>query len=68
MKQNQKSWIRGYCCAIATIIKSDGLVETQIREAFKAGLGDLSISELKACGVDEMDLEVIRTHKKALYK
>lgn len=59
-------WTQGYVCAICCMIQLHGQVETQIKEAFKAGLGNISIKGLEQCGVDGHDLDLIKKHWKEL--
>lgn len=66
-EEQRKFWIRGYACAVATLIRMDGLVTSQARELYRSGipsnLSQLSVREL----VDDNDWGVIETNWKELY-
>ncbi len=59
-------WTQGFVCAIVILIQLDGLVTTQTKEAFRAGLGNISLLGLAQCGVDVHDLKLLKKHWKGL--
>jgi len=63
MSQN-KSFIQGYACCLAALIRSEGGVTTTARELFGAGIQ--SVEQAEKAGVDESDLETFRLHQKTL--
>lgn len=60
-------FIRGYVCAVANILRLEGVVQTPTKETFRAGVGNATIKDLLHMGVDESDLEIIIEHRKELY-
>lgn len=57
---------QGYACAVATLIRMHGGVETSTKELFAAGFGKYDIKKLRSSGVDEYDIETFKTHRKEL--
>lgn len=53
-------FIQGFACAVASLIKINGEVDTRTRELFRSGIGQLTIGALKKRGVDEYDLETFQ--------
>ncbi len=59
MENKESKFIQGYVCAIATITSIIG-EHTNVREAFKAGIGNKTANDLISFGVDEYDIEVLK--------
>lgn len=53
-KRDVRNWCQGYYCAVATLIREAGCVETSVRDLFKHG-GDPELA-------DSEDLELFREH------
>jgi hypothetical protein len=43
-----------------------GMADSEVVEAFRSGVGKVSMSELKKRGVDVHDLEILKKHWKEL--
>ena len=63
MTQN-KSFLQGYACCLAALIRSEGGVNTTALELFQGGF--TSVNEAQKAGVDPSDLETLRQHQKEL--
>lgn len=61
-KIEPSKFVQGYMCAICNIINMEGIVQTPIREAYRACVGDHTIKELQEYGVDESDIETIKKY------
>lgn len=59
-----KDFVRGYACAVA-MIKASHDPGTPVTDALKA-CGLTSISKLRAKGVDEYDIEILRSSIKEI--
>jgi hypothetical protein len=55
----KNTFIQGYACCLATIIQSHG-ISTEVREAFKSGIGTLEVC-VKA-NIDQYDLDILKAH------
>ena len=55
-------WIQGYACAVAMLIKKNGLNDTNSDELFREGIG--SIKECIKARVDKQDMKILREHFK----
>jgi hypothetical protein len=67
-KENDNKWTQGYICAVCCMIQLYGLVQTQTREMFIAGVGKSSLKELENMGIDKNDLEILKKHWKQLIR
>lgn len=65
--EEKDSWTQGFVCGVCIMITLEGLVQTQTREMFRAGVGNGSIEDLRKMGVDESDLEVLEAYWKELH-
>lgn len=61
-------FMQGYVCALATLLKMEGYVSTEIRELFSAGIGNMNLKQLKEAGTDEHDIQVLSEHWSNLSK
>lgn len=55
-------FMKGYVCAIATLLRIDGVVQASTRELFSAGVGNITIKGLEEIGIDQYDLEILQEH------
>lgn len=60
-------FIQGYVCAIVVMINLNGAVTTDIRDLFRNGVGQLTLSTLKKIGVDEYDLSILENYWSELH-
>lgn len=65
MNAEENKWMQGFMCAVATLIKLDG-VQTFTMELFSAGAGNRSLKTLEKMGVDSYDLQILKQHWKQL--
>lgn len=55
-------WTQGYACAVAQLLKLEGINNSISDELFGAGIG--SIEKAEKAGVDEGDLEELKKYYK----
>lgn len=63
----KSAFTQGYIAAISCFIKGHGM-GTEVRETYRAGIGKSTLKQLKANGVDEYDLQILKEHWKELNK
>ncbi|MFC4262449.1 hypothetical protein ACFOWM_06155 [Ferruginibacter yonginensis] len=66
-KNNQCRFTQGYVNAVVCMIELDK-VNTLTREIFLTGIGNQTLYSLKNKGVDEHDLQVLKSNWKALHQ
>ena len=59
-KQPNDRFIQGYACAVATLIRLNGGITTDVKELFKAGL---NMAMLYDAEIDEEDMFVFEIYK-----
>lgn len=59
-------FLRGYICAVVNLIKIEGEVTTQVKELFKAGIGEFSYVKLKGIDIPDYDMHTLMEHKDRL--
>ena len=57
---------KGYACAVATMIKMNMRVDTDVRELFHAGLGNYDIMKFRKWKIAEDDIEVFKKFRKEI--
>lgn len=57
---------RGYSCAVASLIRLEGCVDTNAKDLFRAG--GWSINELDKAGIDRNDLNLFKKYRADLEK
>lgn len=60
--ENENQWYQGFACAVAILLKIDGLAGTQTREVYNAGIGNKTEAELIEMGVDESDIALFKQY------
>jgi len=60
--KKKDDWLRGYCCCLAIMIKMEGGVQADHREAFAGGIGQASKKDLLKAGVELEDIEVFEQY------
>lgn len=55
-------WVRGYACAVAMLLKKNGINDTYTDELFREGIG--TIQTAIDAGVDESDIEEFKKYYK----
>jgi hypothetical protein len=57
---------RGYSCAVATLIRLEGCISTDVKELYRAG--GWSVDELDKAGIDRIDLDLFKKYQHELEK
>ena len=65
-EEEMKEFARGYSCAVASLIRLEGCVDTNAKELFRAG--GWSVDELDKAGIDRDDLGLFKTYRIELEK
>lgn len=61
MKKEEKKWVQGYACCLASLISMGGQADTQQIEAYSAGgLNNMSEKQMISAGIDEYDISVFK--------
>lgn len=63
---NTNEFLRGYICAVCALVRMEGLVTTQAKDLFKAGLGSYNYAKLREIDMPDYDLELIYKHRDEL--
>lgn len=62
MSKEPNKFLQGYICAVTTIIHRHKEVDVATKEAYQAGVGNLTFQELQDAGIDEHDLNILRKY------
>lgn len=60
-REEKMTWLRGYACAVAMLIRKNGTVTTEAKELFREGM---SWSDLKV--IDQEDAALFQEHRDEL--
>lgn len=65
-KDTNNRFIQGFACACAKMMEMDGMVTTQCKELFSAGVGKYDLKRFRIIGIDEDDIKTFKKYREEL--